>query len=969
MLIPIILIVHCSPLYAQQAGDRIEIGNKTMKYVIDKTGKNISFIDRSDGKNYLATDSVSYCAYAKVNGVREKVRAVSFAGNKTLHLDFGKSGVAVDVQVQVLDSSVSFEVIKITGTAESLNFLNIPLDITGLPSDAFASCALALNVFTHVEQLPALQTHLWAECYARLGIKGARVAFLGVPQKYILPAIRSIMLNAKDVPASRAGGAWAQLSKEGYGSYLMNFGAMTEKTTDEWIAYCKSVGFNQVDSHGGTPDFFNFGSFELNPRKWPDGWNGFKRINQRLHKAGISSIFHTYAFFIDKASSYVTPVPSDDLGYFRKFTLAKPLSQSDTTIVVNESTEDISLFTGFHFPNSLTLKIGKELIEFSGVTRFPPYTFTGCKRGADKTTVSNHAANDTAFHLVELFGRFAPGAETPLFTEIAANTAKVVNENEFDGIYLDAIDGSDIYGSEFAWYYSSKFIFEIAKRLKRPVGMEMSAMSHLWWHYRSRWQAWDVPRRGYKRFVDIHASSIKSNEHDHGYWRGHTPEMYQYGALENGPLQLPLQLGWWNLFTFDPPNTEAQFSDDIEYLGCKMIGNNAGLAMSSGYQKKDVDANPAFKRLNAIIRQYEILRQQNYFSEDVKKLLREPGKEFTLIKEHNGGWSFKRASYQQHKVSGSDSAVYKWTINNEYARQPLKLRIQALMAVKSYEDTGSVTLADFSDPNEFTDKWSAKGVTGKIVNIQTKGERSGVFNALSSGVSPQKGSWIKLEKQFLPWKNLLGKEGLGVWVKGDGNGELLNLRLETPEHLSAGVRGDHYIKIDFTGWKYFELVEIESARFTDYIWPGSEIIPDTKIKDLFVYKSYLHSVQFDKVDKLQLWYNNVPEGKEINCEIRPVKALPMVPFTMQNPCIEIAGRKIVFPVEMKSGMYIEFNAMDDCRLYGPKGEFIKEITPQGVVPDVFQGENVIQFSCAHDANVNPRALVTAINYGETIPNK
>ncbi len=56
-------------------------------------------------------------------------------------------------------------------------------------------------------------------------------------------------------------------------------------------------------------------------------------------------------------------------------------------------------------------------------------------------------------------------------------------------------------------------------------------MSHLWWHYRSRWQAWDRPVRGYKRFVDIHSAAIKSgrlflpptiksNEYEHGLMEG-----------------------------------------------------------------------------------------------------------------------------------------------------------------------------------------------------------------------------------------------------------------------------------------------------------------------------------------------------------------------------------------------------------------------------------------------------------------
>ena len=79
-------------------------------------------------------------------------------------------------------------------------------------------------------------------------------------------------------------------------------------------------------------------------------------------------------------------------------------------------------------------------------------------------------------------------------------------------------------------------------------------------------------------------------------------------------------------------------------------------------------------------------------------------------------------------------------------------------------------------------------------------------------------------------------QGIGVWVKGDGNGQLLNFRLESPKHLSHGARGDHFIKIDFTGWKYFELVEIESSEFSNYIWPDS---------GFYVYDSYRHTILFN----------------------------------------------------------------------------------------------------------------------------
>lgn len=964
------LLLLCSRFAGIATAGEIVLENRHYRYMIKDNGVNLAFIDKRSGKDYLSQAAISYCASIIVEKEKHPVSKVHYDASGFLTLDFAPFPVTASIKISKDSDAVFWEIAEVKGNIESLVFLDIPLDLQRLPSEPFAVCALALNIQTEVKQLPALQNYLDARAHSRFGLTGAKAAVVAVPQKEILPAIRNIMSNAKDIPAATAGGAWAQLSKEGYGSYLMNFGTLTENNAEEWIDYCKSVGFNQIDHHGGNSNFFLFGSFELNKEKWPDGWKGFKRLNDKLHQNGVSSIFHTYAFFIDKQSSFVTPVPHPDLASFRTFTLAEPLNDSGDEITVNESTADISLFTGFHFPNSLTLRIGNELIEFSGVSRTAPYKFTGCKRGANGTKPATHQKGESAYHLKELFGRFLPGPETGLFEEVAQRTADIVNDCGFDGIYFDAIDGSDILGGmENYWYYSTKFLFAVAGRLKKPVGMEMSAMSHFWWHYRSRWQAWDVPRRGYKKFVDIHVSSLKSEEVDHGYWRGHTPQFNRYAPLTNGGLLLPLHLGWWQHFTWDPPNTEFLFPDDVEYLGCKMIGNNAGLSMSSGYQKKDIEENPSFKRLNAIIKQYETLRQQHYFSEEVKRLLREPGREYTLFRQSNGRWNFKPVTYQKHLFNGDEDSR-QWKMQNQFAAQPLKLRIQAQMSVMPYNDPAAITVAQFSDPNEFGDKRTAKGVTGGVDIAASDKERPGKlasFTAYSAGLSPQKGSWLKLEKKFEPWANLEKNKGLGVWVKGDGNGQLLNLRLETPEHLSAGVRGDHYIKVDFKGWKYFELAELESSAFTDYLWPGSEITKDTKVKDMFVYKSYLHSVQYGKVDKLQLWYNNLPEGKEVSCIVSPVKALPLVSNKIENPAITVNGKKIIFPVTIESGMYLEFNSATDCKLYDSKGGFIKEVKPAGVVPALLAGENTVAFSCEGRKDINPRVAVTIINHGAPLP--
>ncbi|MEN6453567.1 MAG: hypothetical protein ABFD10_04845, partial [Prolixibacteraceae bacterium] len=689
-------------------------------------------------------------------------------------------------------------------------------------------------------------------------------------------------------------------------------------------------------------------------------WDHFKRINERLHKAGISSILQTYAFFIQKKSKYARPVPSADLGYYNSFTIAEPVSIEDKEIVVKEPADNIFKMPEFLTGSSTTLRIGEELVRFSGVTNTPPYKFTGCTRGVNKTKVTSHAPKDTVYHLKEEIGMFVPGAETPLFEEIARRTAEIVNECNFDGIYFDALDGDILDGAENTWYYTTKFIFNVAKYLKRPVSMEMCAMTHHLWHYRSRWQAWDRPFRGYKRFIDLHAAQIKTHTYQHGEYTGNTSEVEKWAKAGNGPLLLPLHLGWWGNQTWDPPQIEPTFPDDVEYLCCKMIGNNAGLSMLGGADKKTMEETPLFGRLFPLIKQYEELRHQNYFSDTIRSILRQPGKEYTLFQEKKGKWNFKPIVYDKHKVASLNDSTSCWTVQNIFASQPVRLRIELLMSAKSYDDPENIVLAGFSGQEEFVNKKMANGVSGEISNSMEKsmeGKAVGIFSAYSSGVSPREGSWVCIKKKFEPLLNLEKNQALGVWINGDGNGELLNLRLESPEHISYGARGDHFIKINFTGWKYFELVEIESSEFSNYIWPNSGQAHN------HVYNSYRNTVKFNSIDKLQIWYNNLPAGKHVSCLIGPVKALPMVPAAIENPSVSIGGEKVVFPVRMESGMYLELNSPDDCKLYGLKGELLGKVALEGKIPYLIPGENEVSFSCDGPKDVNARVQVTLISEG------
>ncbi len=246
---------------------------------------------------------------------------------------------------------------------------------------------------------------------------------------------------------------------------------------------------------------------------------------------------------------------------------------------------------------------------------------------------------------------------------------------------------------------------------------------------------------------------------------------------------------------------------------------------------------------------------------------------------------FREVQYDVRKAVSAASG--KWTVANRFAEQPARLRIEALMSVGAYDDPGAVVLADFTDPNMFEgSRKAAEGVTFSLDAKPASGTKwsSGVFSATSSGKVPQNASWVRLDRKFEPTRDLSKNQALGMWVEGDGLGEIIAVRLESPEHISYGAVADRYLTVDFTGRRYVELVETESARWSDYGWNDGKQM----------YNTYRETIDFSKVQSATVWYQNLPAGKNVKCRIGAVKALPMITGTLKNPSVTINGKTIVF---------------------------------------------------------------------------
>jgi hypothetical protein len=901
-------------------------------YTISGGGKNVAFVDKATGTNYLQS-TPSACASARVGGKSVEVTAAAFEGNR-LKLRFGESGVSAMIAVESRPAYVLFRVESIQGDGvETLTFLNIPLTLKGMPSEPFGACALSLNLMTRVDAIPALQGELRASCERKFGLVGAKVAIVGVPIQQMLPTLQQALAAENELPICKVAGPWAKDSEFSHGSYLFNFGALTEANVDDWAAMVKSLGFTQIDNHGGSNAFFRFGDFELNRTKWPDGWDTWQKIVSRLHGAGVGSIFHTYAFFIDKQSKYVTPVPDSRLDAFRSFTLTEPISADATEIRVNESTANMSTITSFFVQNSVVLHIGDELVEFGGFSKEPPWRFTKVKRGALGTKAAAHDRGAQARHLKEMFGLFVPNCETSLFEEIAANHADVVNRAGFDGIYLDAIDGSSILrGNDECWYWASKFVAEIQKRLKKPVGMEMSSMWHHFWQYRTRWQAWDFPRRGQKRFIDVHA------------------------AEASGGLLLPLHLGWWGFWTYDPPQVEASYPDVIEHLGARLIGWDAGISLTAGVDRATLQKTPLFKRAVDTLRVCEELRHANVFDDAAKAKLRDPASDFTLYQNAAGKTRFRRVKQEVQVVAQDKPWSQTWTVQNAFASQKAKFRIESLTSADSTAKEKSKCIADLGkEPAEAWQQTAANGVTCKFIRPEG-GESLCTLVATNAGQVPQNAAWARFKKQYEPLLDIKDAKALTVEIEGDGSGALVALRLESPDHLAYGAVADHYVKVDFTGRRRFTLVETESSRWSDYVWNDQK----------HLYHVYREGVEFGSIESLSVWVQNIPPGRETMVKIGPIVAVPLRAGKVVNPTISVNGKSIEFPVELASGSWIECNGPDDCAAYNVKGESLGKVTPKGDWPTVPAGASEIEFSCGEDGKDAARARVTLVNYGEEL---
>jgi hypothetical protein len=901
--------------------------NRYARMVIDQQGR-ISSLINTVNKHELLGQPQSLVSARLKDGGQLTARRVTMKGNE-LTFDFPRGTGKVVLTVDKHKDFFTFTVRSLTVPGvESLTFADIPIMTSKyhggmanmLSDDTDAVCLRGYELPVEME-IGGNPPRLRVRTTAKYGLTGWRAGLAAGPKKD-MPAMLRAMAEDAGAPSSKLGGPWSLGAEANRGSYL--FADMSHASTDDWIDLARRGGFSCIHIHGW---WRNLGHYGVNTNLFPREIEDLKDTVARIHDAGLRAGIHTLTACIDTRDSWITPEASPHLIAFDTYTLTRPMSPTDTVMYVQEKPSDRHDVVFTYAGNGNAIRVGSEIIQYSEISREPPYAFLKCQRGGFKTRPAAHAAGEHASYLQQRYMAFYPEPDSPLAGELADCIARVYNTCRLDQIYFDGSEGM------MSRYGIDAMRHAIFKRLHGEVLAEASCHGqHNWW-FHSRLGAWDHPVWAPKRFQDKHIE---------------VSAKYRMTDL------LEPQMGWW---APRGPSAQARghFIDDMEYFAAK----NMGLDSAMSIQGINVSRRPLplyIENQITLLGWYEHLRLARYFDTQTVARVAVPGDEFRLRQNSDGLWQFTPVRMESHRISALGNGSERWTGHNTFAEQRLAARIEALYSVAQYDSDKRICVTDFADLKSYKQNTASSAVSLQLAEETTDtkgGPRNLRLTAANKGATCN-GAWTAATLSFpAPYKNLGGTAAFGVWVKGDGKGTLLNIQFGTPrEYMHA--TSDHYVMLDFTGWRYVELLvrERDVEQMSNYSWPygGS-------------YDIHRNPLDMSHISQVAFYLNNIPAGNSTDVVIGPVMALPTQTAELKNPVLAVNGQTLAIPCTLKSGDFLEVDASGTCSHHADNGDVIELMKPAGNWPVIRAGNNALTFGWDKPQGVSARAEVTVNTFG------
>ena len=741
---------------------------------------------------------------------------------------------------------------------------------------------------------------LFLDVESRFGFVGSKGGIVAGPRGKLVGALRK-MAKVGDVFHTSCSGPWALGNPRARGSYL--FTEMSPGSSDDWIDLAERGGFDTIHFHNAGSRGHYFPTSVL----YPNGYDDVRRCADMVHGAGMRVGLHTLTAGINPRDPWITPVCRPELIVTCWHTLSRPLGEDDTEMYVEEMPEKSHDTFHSYGTNGNTFRYRGELIQYDGIRREKPYAFTGVKRGAWKTTkLGTIPAGEKLGYLHQRYDAFYPEPGSKLADELGDQIAKLFKCGSMDLIYFDGSEGAA--AGPNRRYTIDALRLGFAKKLGRDVLIEGSCTQapDCWW-YVSRYGAWDHALWGAKLFQDQHSRYKDS--------------------IRKGSLLEP-QMGWWKPRQADG-TARGHFLDEMEYFAKRNTADDAAMSLQGVDLRRQRITPFAVVSQMTLLGWYERFRRAHAFTPEALALFDLQGVDARLRQGADGRWTARRVDMTKRRVTKVGDGSETFEVQAK-ADCPAAVRVEALYCAKRSAE-GVVLISP--DQELQVSAAAEPKMEASLSRGDSEHGRTLVLTAANRG-GTLRGSWAKWGwTTEMPYFNAKDSKSFGFWVKGDGKGETLCLQLCNSREYGRGC-SDHYVKIDFTGWRYVEVLlrERDAARIEEFSWPHSNI----------------HNMQYvasalrtEHVWAASFLMNEVPVGGSATVEVTAVVGRPIEKNATSAAAVTVNGVRHEMPFALESGDYAE---LDDGAWvkYSEKGVPMKRVPAQAA--RLRAGKNTVSYS-------------------------
>ncbi len=697
---------------------------------------------------------------------------------------------------------------------------------------------------------------------------------------------------------NKAGGPYSTSYPSNYGDYCIISNINTSKV-DEEIELALKYNLKQIDIHQGGSSFIQGDYIEGEGFRFPNMRQGtaseFKTlVADKYHEAGLELGLHIYSFYVSPSAVNVLSVPEyqQQLEYSEVFTLAEDLNKGKTAVSTVEDCSNFDLKTSFTYKNSKYILIDQEImlveaVDETGMTRV--------SRAQCGTERQEHKAGAEIRHLIHYYGMFAPIIDSDLFYNMAEWVAETYNKGGFDMIYFDAHDGMGMHTTE-QWYYGAEFVRIVLENCEKAPIVELSTHYPSLWGARSRLIAWDTATRAYKQFNLNHLNTNKT-------WM---ERMY------------PTTFGWFNYApdqSYAEKNTIAKtlFEDDLDHMGSLAIAWNISTVYNSF---QSVATNKVMEHNISYYNIYNKLRLDGYFSEEVRKQIREGQYEYKLVERADSTWAFREMQYSKGKIyNAADDALNKGKGNNPFEEQTPFIRIESRYSTLFKQEKVLLELDETQPVTNFA---------GKRTDLE------------------------------LP--NLTNSKAIAVNVYGNNtetDAIMITLTYTGPGEYEYT---DYVIPLNFEGWKEIVLVDSDCGDYGNYTFSGRNI-------NAVSWDMFREIPDYSKINGIDITLCGECNGVMMD----DIVAYRQTVAPVNNPSVTIGDNTITFNTKIEAGQYIEYDPEANTAVLNYNNGETEEISFSGSIA-VPAGEFEFVYSAEPVTDAPVRAQVVIGCQGKEIAN-